>query len=31
LVPSPIMATSLPAACSWRMYASLASGVAWAM
>ena len=27
-VPSPIMATSLPSACSLRMYASLASGVA---
>ena len=31
LVPSPIIATSLPAACSLRMYASFASGVASAM
>ena len=29
-VPSPIMATSLPPACSFRMYSSFVSGVAWA-
>ncbi len=31
LVPSPIIATSLPSACSLRRYASFASGVASAM
>ena len=31
LVPSPVMATRWPAACSVRMRLSLASGVAWAM
>ena len=31
LVPSPIMAISLPPSCSLRMRASLSSGLAWAM
>src|SRR5437868_6634324 len=30
LVPSPIMATNLPLACSFRMYSSFACGVTWA-
>ncbi len=30
-VPSPVMATRRPCACSWRIRRSLSSGVAWAM